>query len=79
MSFVLSISVQSMLAKARGEALRGLRACLGWADAYFDRRAAMAALGRLDDHALHDIGIVRSQIEAAARGFITPSNPGRPR
>ena len=38
---------------------------------YFVRRAAIASLRELDDHALRDIGLVRSQIEAAVAGFIT--------
>jgi uncharacterized protein YjiS (DUF1127 family) len=46
----------------------------GWAGVarYFDRRAAMASLGELDDCALRDVGLARSQIEAAAYGFIAP-------
>ena len=44
---------------------------------YFGRRAAIKSLGELDDRALRDIGLVRSQIEAAACGFINLSNQGR--
>ncbi len=38
---------------------------------YFVRRAAIATLHELDDRALRDIGLARSQIEAAVCGFIT--------
>ena len=38
---------------------------------YFVRRAAIANLRELDDRALRDIGLARSQIEAAVRGFLT--------
>jgi uncharacterized protein YjiS (DUF1127 family) len=36
---------------------------------YFVRRAAIASLRELDDRALRDIGLARSQIEAAVDGF----------
>jgi uncharacterized protein YjiS (DUF1127 family) len=38
---------------------------------YFVRRAAIATLRELDDRALQDMGIARSQIEAAVRGLVT--------
>jgi len=38
---------------------------------YFVRRAAIASLRALDDHVLRDIGLERSEIEAAAYGFTT--------
>jgi uncharacterized protein YjiS (DUF1127 family) len=37
---------------------------------YFIRRTAIATLRELDDRALRDIGIARSQIEAAVHGLI---------
>jgi uncharacterized protein YjiS (DUF1127 family) len=37
--------------------------------AYLNRRAGIKALRQMDDHELHDIGLVRSQIEHAVRGF----------
>jgi uncharacterized protein YjiS (DUF1127 family) len=46
---------------------------------YFVRRAAIANLRKLDDRMLRDIGLERSQIEAAVCGFITPSGQGRMR
>jgi uncharacterized protein YjiS (DUF1127 family) len=56
------------------------RICLACWDAvsgYFVRRSAIATLSELDDRALRDIGIVRSQIEAAVRGFIPLSDRAR--
>lgn len=44
---------------------------------YFVRRAAIAKLNKLDDHALHDIGLERSQIEAAVHGLMTPADRAR--
>jgi len=37
----------------------------------------MASLRELDDRALRDIGLARSQIEAAVHGFMTAPNRGR--
>jgi len=44
---------------------------------HFVRRTAIATLRGLDDRALRDIGIARSQIEAAVHGFITLPDQGR--
>ena len=44
---------------------------------HFARRAAVAYLRELDDEALRDIGLVRSQIEAAVHGFMTTPNRAR--
>ena len=44
---------------------------------YFVRRAAIARLRELDDRVLRDIGLERSQIEAAVYGVITPSQARR--
>ncbi|WP_438270233.1 DUF1127 domain-containing protein, partial [Rhizobium mongolense] len=41
------------------------------------RRAAIARLCELDDDALKDIGLARSEIEAAAYGRMTASSRGR--
>ena len=56
---------------------RLLSACCEGIARYFVRRAAIASLRELDDRALRDIGLARSQIEAAVHGFITA--PGRAR
>jgi uncharacterized protein YjiS (DUF1127 family) len=47
--------------------------CLNGVAHYFVRRTAIASLYELDDRALRDIGLERSQIEAAVHGFITLS------
>jgi uncharacterized protein YjiS (DUF1127 family) len=39
---------------------------------YFVYRAAIAHLRELDDWALHDIGLARSQIEPAVHGLTNP-------
>ena len=44
---------------------------------HFLRRSALASLRELDDRALRDIGIVRSQIEAAVDGFVARPDRGR--
>jgi uncharacterized protein YjiS (DUF1127 family) len=44
---------------------------------YFVRRTAIATLRELDDRALRDIGIARSQIEAAVQGLIALPEQGR--
>ena len=44
---------------------------------YFFRRAAIASLRELDARELRDIGLVRSQIEDAVRGFIPVPGQGR--
>ncbi|MEX2745942.1 DUF1127 domain-containing protein [Rhizobium mongolense] len=41
------------------------------------RRAAIARLCELDDDALKDIGLARSEIEAAAYGLMTASKRAR--
>ena len=42
------------------------------AAAYWERRAAIRALLERDDRELRDIGLVRSQIEAAVGGAFNP-------
>ena len=42
------------------------------AAAYWERRAAVKALLERDDRELRDIGLVRSQIEAAVGGAFNP-------
>jgi uncharacterized protein YjiS (DUF1127 family) len=39
---------------------------------YFVRRAAIATLREFDDRALRDIGVERTDIEAAVYGLVTP-------
>ncbi|WP_213737502.1 DUF1127 domain-containing protein [Bradyrhizobium sp. dw_411] len=42
---------------------------------YLVRRAAIMSLHELDDRALRDIGLHRTQIDAAVRGFIRLPRP----
>jgi uncharacterized protein YjiS (DUF1127 family) len=58
-----------------GALSRLFNACRDRIAHYFVRRAAIARLREFDDRVLRDIGLVRSQIEAAVDGFITLSNP----
>jgi uncharacterized protein YjiS (DUF1127 family) len=54
----------------------GLARLLGsWATgfvSYLARREAIKVLSKMDDRALRDIGIARSQIEAAVGGALNP-------
>ena len=54
----------------------GLRRLLGgWVTGfvtYWARREAIKVLSEMDDRALRDIGITRSQIEAAVGGALNP-------
>ena len=52
-------------------------ACWGAATGYVVRRTAIATLRELDDRALSDIGIARSQIEAAVHGLTPSAERGR--
>lgn len=48
----------------------------GWVNAivtHFAHREAVKTLSELDDRALRDIGVERSQIETAVRGLIDPT------
>ena len=47
-----------------------LSTCWDAVTGHFVSRAAIATLRELDDRALHDIGIARSQIEGAVGGLI---------
>ena len=40
---------------------------------YWARREAVKVLSEMDDRALRDIGIARSQIEAAVHGVVDPT------
>ena len=44
---------------------------------YFVRRAALSKLRKLNDRELRDIGLTRSQIEAAAYGFMPRADQRR--
>jgi len=59
-----------------GDSLRGIVRLIGHcADAvaaYWARRAAFRVLAELDDRELRDIGLTRSNIEAAVGGALNP-------
>ena len=46
---------------------------------FFFRRSAMTSLRTLDDRALRDIGLERSEIEAAVYGLVSVRDQGRRR
>ena len=77
MSATLSTLVRPAGTKTPGAFLRTFNACWQRIARYCVRRAAIASLRELDDEALRDIGIARSQIEAAVYGFVTNPNPAR--
>lgn len=62
---------------ASGSAPAGLADLFGrWVNGvvvFWARREAMKTLRQMDDRALRDIGIVRSQIESAVHGVIDPT------
>jgi uncharacterized protein YjiS (DUF1127 family) len=77
MSAILSTIIRPALTTKPG-ALYGLfSACRDAILRHFDRRAAVAQLRAFDDRELSDIGLVRSQIEAAVHGFSTAPNRAR--
>ena len=77
MSATFSTIIRPAVTKRPGAFSRLFSACLDSIARYFVRRAAIACLRGLDDRALRDIGVARSQIEAAVHGFIAPSDQAR--
>jgi uncharacterized protein YjiS (DUF1127 family) len=77
MSATLSTIVRPARTKSPGASLRFFNACWEGIARYFVHRAAIATLRELDDRALRDIGLARSQIEAAVHGFMTAPSRGR--
>jgi uncharacterized protein YjiS (DUF1127 family) len=71
MSATLSIIAWPAVTKKASAFARLFNACWDGIARYFVSRAAIASLRELDDRALRDIGLARSQIEAAVHGFIT--------
>ena len=68
MAVTLSTLIRPAVADRPGMLSRLFSACLDRIARHFVHRAAIAHLRGLDDHRLRDIGIERSQIEAAVRG-----------
>jgi uncharacterized protein YjiS (DUF1127 family) len=77
MSTTLSTIVRPAVTKRPGAFSRLLVAYCDGIAGYFVHRAAIASLSELDDRALRDIGLERSQIEAAVYGFITLPDQAR--
>jgi uncharacterized protein YjiS (DUF1127 family) len=77
MSATLSNIVRSAGTTSPGGTLGVFGACFERITRYLVHRAAITGLSELDEHALQDIGIARSQIEAAVRGFIAAPSRGR--
>jgi uncharacterized protein YjiS (DUF1127 family) len=71
MSATLARIVRPEVTKRANAFAQIFNACWDGIARYFVRRTAIKSLGELDDRALRDIGLVRSQIEAAVHGFIT--------
>jgi len=74
---ILSIIVRFTGTKASKRLSRQLSACWEGIAGYFFRRSAVISLNELDDRALRDIGLERSQIEAAVYGLVTVRSQGR--
>jgi uncharacterized protein YjiS (DUF1127 family) len=77
MSATLATIVRPEVAKRANAFAHIFSACWDGIARHFVRRTAIATLHELDDRALRDIGIGRSQIEAAVHGFITIPDQGR--
>lgn len=73
MPAVLSTIVLPAVTKGTGACSRLLSAACERLTGYLDRRTAIACLHDLDDRELRDIGLARSQIEAAVYDLITIS------
>ena len=67
----LSIIARPLVTERAGAFFRRLSAHCDAIAGWFVRRAAIAELRELDDRALRDMGLGRSQIEAAVYGFMT--------
>ena len=72
MSATLSTIVQPAGTRQLGASLRIFSAAWDRIARYRAHRAAIASLREFDDRALRDIGLARSEIEAAVRGMIVP-------
>jgi uncharacterized protein YjiS (DUF1127 family) len=77
MSATLATIVRPEVTKRANTFAQIFSACCDGIARHFVRRTAIATLRELDDRALWDIGIARSQIEAAVDGFITLPDQGR--
>lgn len=74
MSATLSTIVRPTVTNRSGAASRLLGGLCSGIARHFVRRAAIAGLREAEDRALRDIGLARSQIEAAVYGSFTRSD-----
>ena len=72
MTTISQSAAQPTIPQWSGRLLRWIGAGAHAAVAYWERRAAIKALLERDDRELRDIGLVRSQIEAAVGGAFHP-------
>lgn len=79
MSATLATTVRPEVTKRPGVFSQLLSACWDGIARHFIRRRAVARLRKFDDHLLRDIGLDRSQIEAAVYGCVTRSELARKR
>ncbi len=77
MSATFSAIARPAIAKRPATVLRICGAAWDAVSGYVVRRSAIATLRELDDRALSDIGIARSQIEAAVHGLTPSAERGR--
>ena len=79
MSVIHATAVRPEVAKRWASLAQAFSACCYEIARYFARRSAIKHLHELNDRALRDIGIERSQIESAVRDFIIDPERGRMR
>lgn len=72
MTTISQSPAQSAAPQFSGGLIRWIGAGALAAAAYWERRAAVRALLERDDRELRDIGLVRSQVEAAVGGAFNP-------
>ncbi|HYI27593.1 MAG TPA: DUF1127 domain-containing protein [Bradyrhizobium sp.] len=72
MTTISQSATQVSIPSLSGGLVRWIGAGALAAAAYWERRAAIRALLERDDRELRDIGIVRSQVEAAVAGVYNP-------
>ena len=72
MSTISQSPAQPSIAGLAGELVRWIGVWAHAVAAYWERRAAIRILLERDDRELRDIGLVRSQIEAAVGGAFNP-------
>ena len=77
MTATLSTILRPTRTESPAASLRIFTACWERIARNFVHRAAIAQLREFDDDALRDIGLVRSEIEAAVRGVMTVPNRAR--